>query len=152
MMSQQDETRNETEALNLTVEDAPNEADIRFVEERIIAYNVAATGYDDYRPLALFVRNDQGAIIAGLAGFTWGRTLKIELLWVHETLRGQGYALRLVEAAEREAVARGCQHAVLDTHSFQAPDFYPKLGYVRCGLAEDWPLGHQEIYFQKRLR
>lgn len=152
MMSQQDETRNETEALNLTVEDAPNEADIRFVEERIIAYNVAATGYDDYRPLALFVRNDQGAIIAGLAGFTWGRTLKIELLWVHETLRGQGYASRLVETAEREAVARGCQHAVLDTHSFQAPDFYPKLGYVRCGLAEDWPLGHQEIYFQKRLR
>ncbi|HLY96929.1 MAG TPA: GNAT family N-acetyltransferase, partial [Sideroxyarcus sp.] len=118
MMSQQDETRNETEALNLTVEDAPNEADIRFVEERIIAYNVAATGYDDYCPLALFVRNDQGAIIAGLAGFTWGRTLKIELLWVHETLRGQGYASRLVETAEREAVARGCQHAVLDTHSF----------------------------------
>lgn len=152
MMSQQDETRNETEALNLTVEDAPNEADIRFVEERIIAYNVAATGYDDYRPLALFVRNDQGAIIAGLTGFTWGSTLKIELLWVHETLRGQGYASRLVETAEREAVARGCQHAVLDTHSFQAPDFYPKLGYVRCGLAEDWPLGHQEIYFQKRLR
>lgn len=152
MMSQQDETRNETEALNLTVEDAPNEADIRFVEERIIAYNVAATGYDDYRPLALFVRNDQGAIIAGLAGFTWGRTLKIELLWVHETLRGQGYASRLVETAEREAVARGCQHAVLDTHSFQAPDFYPRLGYARCGLAEDWPLGHQQIYFQKRLQ
>jgi GNAT superfamily N-acetyltransferase len=152
MMSQQDETRNETEALSLTVEDAPNEADIRFVEERIIAYNVAATSYDDYRPLALFVRNDQGAIIAGLTGFTWGGTLKIELLWVHETLRGQGYASRLVETAEREAVARGCQHAVLDTHSFQAPDFYPKLGYLRCGLAEDWPLGHQEIYFQKRLR
>lgn len=152
MMSQQDETRNETEALSLTIEDAPTEADVRFVEERIIAYNVAATGYDDYRPLALFVRDDQGAIMAGLTGFTWGSTLKIELLWVHETLRGQGYASRLVEAAEREAVARGCQHAVLDTHSFQASDFYPKLGYVRCGLAEDWPLGHQEIYFQKRLR
>jgi GNAT superfamily N-acetyltransferase len=149
-MSQQDKTRNA--AQSLTVEDAPNEADVRFVEERINAYNIAATGYDDYRPLAIFVRDDQGVITAGLTGFTWGSTLKIELLWVHETLRGQGYASQLVETAEREAVARGCQHAVLDTHSFQAPDFYPTLGYVRCGLAEDWPLGHQEIYFQKRLR
>src|SRR6476469_10845737 len=103
-MSQQDETWNEAAAKSLTIEDAPTEADVRFVEERIIAYNVAATGYDDYRPLALFVRDDQGAIMAGLTGFTWRSTLKIELLWVHETLRGQGYASRLVETAEREAV------------------------------------------------
>ncbi|HEX5547890.1 MAG TPA: GNAT family N-acetyltransferase [Ktedonobacterales bacterium] len=149
-MSQQDESRDETQGL--TVEDAPNEADVHFVEERIDAYNIAATGYDDYRPLTLFVRDDQGAIIAGLTGFTWGGTLKVEFFWVHEDLRGQGYGSRLMDAAEREAVARGCRQSVLDTHSFQAPDFYPKLGYVRCGLAEDWPLGHQQIYFQKRLQ
>ncbi len=57
-----------------------------------------------------------------------------------------------MDAAEREAVARGCRQAVVDTHSFQAPDFYSRLGYVRCGLAEDWPLGYQQIYFQKRLQ
>jgi GNAT superfamily N-acetyltransferase len=155
-MSQQDETQDKTRkeptALNLTIEDDPSEADVRFVEERIDAYNVAATGYDDYRPLAIFVRDSEGAIIAGLTGFTWGGTLKIEFFWVHDDLRGQGYGSRLIAAAEREAVARGCQQAVLDTHSFQAPDFYPKLGYVRYGLAEDWPLGHQQIYFQKRLQ
>jgi GNAT superfamily N-acetyltransferase len=155
-MSQQDETQDKTRkeptALNLTIEDDPSEADVRFVEERIDAYNVAATGYDDYRPLAIFVRDSEGAIIAGLTGFTWGGTLKIEFFWVHDDLRGQGYGSRLIATAEREAVARGCQQAVLDTHSFQAPDFYPKLGYVRYGLAEDWPLGHQQIYFQKRLQ
>jgi len=151
-MPQQDETRNETEAQRLTIEDVPNEADVRFVEERIDAYNIAITGYDDYRPLAIFVRDSEGAIIAGLTGFTWGGTLKVEFFWVHEDLRGQGYGSRLMDAAEREAVARGCRLAVVDTHSFQAPDFYSKVGYVRCGLVEDWPLGHQQIYFQKRLR
>src|SRR6185437_5878444 len=149
-MSQQDETRNEVQSL--AIEDAPNEVDVRFVEDRIIAYNVAATGYDDYRPLAIFVRDSEDTIIAGLTGFTWGGTLNVEFFWVHEDLRGQGYGSRLMDAAEREAVARGCRLAVVDTHSFQAPDFYSRLGYVRCGLAEDWPLGYQQIFFEKRLQ
>ena len=149
-MSQHDKTRNDIP--RLTIEDAPNEADVRFVEERIDAYNIAVTGYDDYRPLAIFIRDSESVIIAGLTGFTWGGTLKVEIFWVHDGLRGQGYGSRLIDAAEREAVARGCRQAVLDTHSFQAPDFYPRLGYVRCGLAEDWHLDHQQIYFQKRLQ
>ena len=108
-MPQQDEDRNEVPSL--TIEDAPNEADVRFVEERIDAFNIAVTGYDDYRPLAIFVRDSEGAIIAGLTGFTWGGTLKVEFFWVHEDLRGQGYGSRLMGAAEREAVARGCRYA-----------------------------------------
>lgn len=149
-MANQDGALNETG--ELTVEGAPSLDDIRFIEERIVAYNVAVTGYDDYRPLAVFVRDDAGAIVAGLTGFTWGGTLKIEFVWVAENLRGQGYGSRLVRAAEREAMARGCQQAVLDSHSFQAPGYYPKLGYICCGLADDWPLGYQQSYFHKRLR
>jgi GNAT superfamily N-acetyltransferase len=70
---------------------------------------------------------------------------------VRDDHRRKGYGARLVRAAEREALARGCRQAVLDTHSFQAPDFYPQLGYVRCGAAQDWPIGHQQHYFTKRL-
>jgi GNAT superfamily N-acetyltransferase len=137
---------------DLTVEDNPSEADLAYVENQIHAYNIAATGYDDYRPLAIFVRDDRDEIVAGLTGFTWGGALKIEYLWVEETLRDLGYGARLVRAAEREAVARGCRQAVLDTHSFQAPGFYPRLGYTQCGLAEDWPVGHQQHYFHKALQ
>ncbi len=149
-MTHQDQSQNDSRVLS--IEDDPSEADVHFVEEQLVAYNIAVTGYNDYRPLAVFVRDDAGAILAGLTGFTWGGALKIEYLWVREDLHGQGYGSRLVRAAEREAVARGCQQAVLDTHSFQAPDFYPRLGYVRCGQAEDWPVGYQQSYFHKRLR
>jgi GNAT superfamily N-acetyltransferase len=138
--------------VDLTIEDAPDEADVAFVAERIAAYNIAETGYDDYRPLGIFVRGDTGAIVAGLTGFTWGGQLKVEFLWVHERLRGQGYGSRLLAAAEREALARGCQTVTLDTHSFQAPAFYAKLGYTPCGQADDSPPGHQHLYFTKRLR
>lgn len=135
----------------LTVDDAPDPADVAFVEERLHEHNIAATGYHDYRPLAIFVRDAAGAIAAGVTGFTWGGTLKIEHLWVREDRRGRGYGRRLVEAAEDEARARGCRQAVLNTHSFQAPDFYPKLGYTLCGTAQDWPVGHSQSYFQKAL-
>jgi GNAT superfamily N-acetyltransferase len=133
------------------IDNAPSEADVRFIEEQLINYNLATTGYTDYRPLAVFVRDDDGTICAGLTGFTWGGALKIEYLWVHEQLRGQGYGSRMMLAAEQEAVRRGCHLAVVDTHSFQGPDFYPKLGYVRCGFVEGWPVGHSDTTFRKVL-
>jgi len=136
---------------HLSVEDAPSEADVAFVRDQLHAYNIATTSYADYRPLAIFLRDDAGAVIAGLTGFTWGGTLKIECLWVHEDERGRDVGSHLVQAAEREAIARGCKQAVLDTHSFQAPGFYPRLAYIQCGLAEDWPVGFQHHYFHKRL-
>jgi GNAT superfamily N-acetyltransferase len=135
----------------LMVEDSPAAADVRFVEDQLHAYSIHMTGYQDYHPLALFVRDERGAIAGGLSGFTWGGTLKIEVLWLREDWRGRGYGARLVAAAEREAVARGCRQAVLDTHSYQAPEFYPKLGYTVCGVADDWPVGHRQYHFHKRL-
>jgi ribosomal protein S18 acetylase RimI-like enzyme len=136
---------------DVTIDDAPSEADVRFIEEQLVSYNIAATGYSDYRPLAILARDDSGMIRAGLTGFTWGGALKIEYLWVHEELRGQGYGSRMMLAAEQEAVRRDCHLAVVDTHSFQAPHFYPKLGYVQCGLVEDWPVGHTDTTFRKVL-
>ena len=136
---------------DVTIDDAPSEADVRFIEEQLVSYNIATTGYNDYRPLAILARDDSGMIRAGLTGFTWGGALKIEYLWVHEELRGQGYGSRMMLAAEQEAVRRDCHLAVVDTHSFQAPHFYPKLGYVQCGLVEDWPVGHTDTTFRKVL-
>ena len=135
----------------LSIENTPSEADVAYIEERLHAFNIAATGYDDYRPLAVFARDTVGGLVAGLTGFTWGGTLRIAYLWVDDALRGEGYGARLMAAAEAEARARGCRQAVLETHSFQAPEFYLKLGYTQSGLTEDWPVGHQELHFQKRL-
>jgi hypothetical protein len=56
-----------------------------------------------------------------------------------------------MRAAEDEAVRRGCHLAVVDTHSFQAPHFYPRLGYGACGLVEDWPARHTDTLFRKAL-
>ena len=65
--------------------------------------------------------------------------------------RRQGLGSRLLARAEEAARARGCRQAVLETHDFQVPAFYPKHGYICCGVTEDWPAGHRQYHFQKQL-
>jgi hypothetical protein len=40
---------------------------------------------------------------------------------------------------------------VLETHSFQAPDFYPAHGYEKVGETTGTPVGHTSLMFQKNL-
>jgi GNAT superfamily N-acetyltransferase len=70
---------------------------------------------------------------------------------VHADWRGKDYGTRLLQAAEAEAVQRGCTLAVVDTHSFQAPDFYRRHGYESYGTVDGCPMGHQHIHLHKRL-
>ena len=97
-----------------------------------------------------FLRED-GELIAGIDGFTWGGYARVDLLWVDEPRRGQGLGTALLAAAEAEARRRGCKVIVLDTHSFQAPDLYPALGDQMVGETTDTPVGHSQIMFQKSL-
>jgi ribosomal protein S18 acetylase RimI-like enzyme len=104
------------------VTDAPRERDEAFVIGQTRAYN-AAFAENDVRSLCVFVRDDDDAIIGGLTGRTYWRYLDIAFLWVDEKYRGRGIATRVMGAAEREAAGRGCEHAFLDTLSFQALGF-----------------------------
>jgi GNAT superfamily N-acetyltransferase len=139
------------DAFQIQVTDQPTETDWHRLEDSINRFNIQRTGYDDYRPLAIFLRDPVGAMIAGLTAFTWGGTLRILVLWVHENWRRHGLGTQLLAAAEQEARTRGCKQAIVETHSFQAPEFYPQRGYTACGLTNDYPVGYQYIAFQKRL-
>jgi len=55
----------------------------------------------------------------------------------------------LMNEAERLARQRGCNGAQVDTASFQAPEFYEKLGFRIIGTVEDFPPGHARYFLQK---
>lgn len=40
---------------------------------------------------------------------------------------------------------------MLETFSFQAPEFYRKLGYQAFGVIDGYADGHQKIFMQKEL-
>ena len=135
---------------NVEISDRAADADAAELRTALNEFNFASTGYRDGRSLSCFLRED-GRLIAGIDGFTWGGYAHIDVLWVDEARRGQGLGRALMAAAEAEARRRGCTTIVLDTHSFQAPDLYPALGYEKVGETVDTPAGHSQILFQKRL-
>jgi GNAT superfamily N-acetyltransferase len=131
---------------DLRVEDQPDPRDVRALEDGLYAFNVQQTGRDDGRGLAVFLRDADGRLVGGLSGWTWAGWLKVNLLWVREDRRGHGHGRALLAAAETEARARGCARATLDTYSFQAPEFYRKLGWRVVADVEDFPAPGQSHY------
>ena len=130
---------------------APTLASRERLDQEISAFNAAATGYHDGRMLSVAVRGDGGDLRAGLYGWTWGGCGYIDLLWVRDDQRGNGLGARLLAAAEAEIRRRGCDRVTLDTHSFQAPDFYARLGYTECGRTPGYPHGHDDIHLVKQF-
>ncbi len=102
------------------------------------------------KPLVLGLVEDAG-YIGGLVGSTNFGYLHVSLLAVAPSSHGKGYGRQLMQAAENEALARGCHGAYLDTFSFQAPDFYQKLGYEIYGKLDDFPKGHCRYFLRKKL-
>ena len=139
-------------APRMTMTDDPSRNDRDFLDERIYEYNVAATNIHDGRMMHFAIRDEDDAMIAGLSGWTWGGCAAVEFLWVREDWRGKGLGTQLLTTAESEARARGCSQIVLDTHSFQAPEFYTKHGYAIYGMVDDYPRGFAHIHLRKGLR
>lgn len=115
------------------------------------AYNLERTGLADHRPLAVLLRDADGQVVGGLWGRTAYRWLFTELLFVPQSLRGQGLGRSLLAQAEQEASTRGCVGAWLDTFEFQARGFYERLGYAVFGEIGDYPPGFARYYLSKRL-
>jgi ribosomal protein S18 acetylase RimI-like enzyme len=122
------------------------------VKAGLSAYNASRVGPRNSEPLAISLRDDDGAIVGGLIGELKWQWLHVDLLWIDESQRGQGHGEALVAMAEAAARDRGARGVYLATMSLQAPDFYPKLGYKEYGRLEDYPVaGHRIHQFAKAL-
>jgi ribosomal protein S18 acetylase RimI-like enzyme len=136
---------------DMEIETEPKPDEIRLLEDRLNEFNVQATGTSDGRFFALFLRDGDRIAIGGIYGWTWGATCYVRYLYVPERLRNQGHGSALMRATEIEAKARGCEQIVLETHEFQAPGFYRRLGFQITGRVDDYPRGHQYLTMVKRL-
>ncbi len=135
----------------LVVSEERHGADREIILAKLAAFEEAAAGPLDIRPLAILIKDEAGATLGGLIGRSLFRWLIVELLFVPEARRGRGLGAAVMARAEGIARERGCVGVWLDTYSFQAPGFYRKLGYEPFGQVDDHPPGATRHFMLKRL-
>lgn len=78
--------------ITLSLDKTPDAQDVQFVRERLNEFNRACLGFaDEHKPLAVFLRDENGQVVGGLTGCTYWGWLCVDILWVDERLRGQGW-------------------------------------------------------------
>ncbi|MFT8362143.1 MAG: GNAT family N-acetyltransferase [Sporolactobacillus sp.] len=126
----------------------------RFNRSQLVAYNTLSLPEhlrSSREQLDLLIHSEQGERIGGLNGEIFWKHLHINYLWIEERLRRHGYGRQLLEMAEKRATEKGCELILLDTFSFQAPEFYRKQGYQEFGRVIGHPEGYTRYFFEKRL-
>jgi len=140
------------QACDLIVTDAPDARARAAVGEGLAACNDEQTGIRDGRDLGVLVQDTRsGEVIGGIIGRTSLGLLFIDLVYLPAALRRHRLGSRILQLAEEEGRARGCVSAMLYTISFQAPDFYARLGWREFGRIPCKPDGTARIFFTKAL-
>jgi len=131
--------------------DDPEESAWGIIGRGVGTFNKQQAGENDFQRLCYVLNSPEEEIMGGVLAELYWKWLFIDLLWVKEELRGQGYGHELLTKVETEARNRGARNAYLDTFSFQAPEFYAKHGYHQFGELQDFPKGHQRLFLTKLL-
>jgi len=128
----------------IVLTDAPDPADTAVVQEGLRAYNTSQAGYDDYRPLAVFVTDPvSGKVLGGLYGGSYLGQLRVDRFFLPEDLRRDRLGSRLLAMAEEEGRRRGCTRIALNTMEIQ--------GYEMAARLDCEPPGITRYLMTKRL-
>ncbi|MFC3748261.1 GNAT family N-acetyltransferase [Paenibacillus sp. GCM10012306] len=125
-----------------------------YIRRKLIEFNaknVPEALSSRYEEINLSVKDAHGTVVGGMLAVLCWNWIEVEILWVEESMRGQGYGKQLLNRIEDIAKEKDCTFIKLNTFSFQAPDFYPKYGYRLMAVIEDAPLGSQHYYYIKEL-
>lgn len=124
----------------------------QWLDDELTAFNTRATAVPLPEDFSVTVTDPAGGTrIGGLTGWFWGGLCSVDMLWVREDRRHEGWGTRLMRAAEEEALRRGCTDLTVSTYTFQAPGFYAALGFRETGRIDGVPGGHQDVHFHKPL-
>ena len=101
-------------------------------------------------PFSVLVYEEK-ELIAAVIGKVFWHWLFIDMIWVSKDHRGTGLGSKIMAIAEEKAKEKGLAGIFLWTETWQAPDFYPKLGYENFVIFDNFPPGFQKYGYRKCL-
>lgn len=94
---------------------------------------------------------ENDSIIAGIVAEAVHDTVEVAYLFVSSAHRGKGCGRRLLLQVEEEARRHQMKRILLNTYSFQAPDFYRKMGYTELFSIDPCFKDCAQYFFMKAL-
>ena len=92
-----------------------------------LRYNTSQAGYDDYRPLAVFITDPaSGKVLGGLYGGSYLGQLRVDRFFLPEDLRRDRLGSRLLAMAERQDLQAPARHSIL-TNTLRISRRKPRL-------------------------
>jgi GNAT superfamily N-acetyltransferase len=134
----------------IVLTDTAEPEELAVIGDGLRAYNTEKAGYNDYKRLAIFVK-EAGKIVGGIYGGSYLGQLSIERVYLPEGLRRYRLGSRLIAMAEAEARRRGCSRITLNTLEIQARGFYLKQGFETAASLTCDPPGFNRYVMTKKL-
>jgi len=128
-----------------------NDHEKKIMVDGMLAYHASKGHPRKTDTFSIVMRDSQNKFYGCVICTVLWNGMEIQTLWVDESQRNKGWGSKLMQAAENEATKRGCTLAYTNTFTWQAHEFYKKLGYVLYGELKDFPMGNSLYYFQKKL-
>ena len=98
-----------------------------------------------------YVALDNDTFLGGIYSYLQYDYIYISLLVVKDEHRSLQLGSKLMKKVEEEALLLGTKNIYVGTASFQALDFYKKLGYKLIITLDNYPKGHQVYTLYKHL-
>ena len=99
------------------------------INDEFYKYQMETTGLLEYKTIAFTARRDGKLIGIATVIIKWGQ-LHIKTVIIDSEYRKQGIGSKLIEKLLVYGKRNSCTIAYVETSSFQAPEFYKKLGFV----------------------
>lgn len=129
------------------------EEESELIVDKIVEYNLSKVPIiqeSSFIWINRVVMGTNGDVIAGIDSkmYCWN-CLYINVLWVKEEYRKEGFGSKILNEIEKVAKDKGGYLIHLDTFDFQAKDFYIKHGYDIFGILDECPQRHKRYFMKK---
>lgn len=108
-------------------------------------------GMERIKPFGVYIKDHNQSVLGGACGVTYYGCLYVDMLWVEESIRKQGFGKKIMEEAEKIGKERHCTFATLNTMDWEAWPFYQKLGYRIDFVREGYDKGSKMYMLRKEL-
>lgn len=138
-------------------------SDICAVHDPLYEFNLTKTGKARQEGVfakkfdsssAYVVRGDDGKVYGGVVWHLTendDQTASVDYMYLDAALRGSGKGKELFATMEKHLKAAGVKVVTVTTNSFQAPWFYPAIGYIEVGAKpEPLPNVPDNLHFSYR--